>query len=259
MTLCCMTFCTDHTVTPNTEIGDHLAAVCSAGAVTTATGGSGVVNPWALVDWSAPLYLSPPSTAPIRAAMRCGEMAAIVTPAAGNAVPQDALWAADNSAYSGAYPGDARYLAWLTGLAVHADRCLWAVAPDVVADHLATWARSREILPRIRELGLPAAYVAQDGMEYDHSADLWDAFDVLFIGGSTSWKLGTAAAELARVALDHGHAVHLGRVNSLTRLRFADHIGASTADGTFLTYGPDKLLPTVRHWMRDVRAQRPLF
>jgi hypothetical protein len=191
--------------------------------------------------------------------MRRGEMAAILTPAAGNPVPAGVLWAADNSAFTGAYPGDTRYLAWLKSLAAHSDRCLWAVAPDVVGDHLATWARSRDLLPRIRELGIPAAYVAQDGMEYDHSADLWDAFDVLFIGGTTSWKLGPAAVELARVALDHGIAVHLGRVNSLTRLRFADHIGASTADGTYLTYGPDKLLPTVRRWMREVRSQRPLF
>jgi len=216
-------------------------------------------NPWALVDWSAPLYLSPPSTDAIREVMRGGEIAALVTPAAGNRVPAGVLWAADNSAFTGAYPGDTKYLTWLESLAALSDRCLWAAAPDVVGDHLATWARSREVLPRIRDLGYPAAYVAQDGMEYDHSADLWSAFDVLFIGGSTGWKLGPAAAELARVAVDHGLAVHLGRVNSLTRLRFADHIGASTADGTYLTYGPDKLLPTVRGWMRDIRAQRPLF
>lgn len=234
------------------------SAPACIGTVTADAGPVGP-NPWARVDWSAPLYLSPPSTAAIRSVMRCGEMAAILTPAAGNPVPDDALWAADNSAFTGAYPGDVGYLAWLHRLAVHADRCLWAVAPDVVGDHLATWARSREVLPRIRELGMPAAYVAQDGMEYDHSADLWAAFDVLFIGGSTPWKLGPHAIELARVALDHGLAVHLGRVNSLTRLRFADHIGASTADGTYLTYGPDKLLPTVRGWMRDIREQRPLF
>ncbi|MCX4094514.1 hypothetical protein [Nocardia sp. alder85J] len=211
------------------------------------------------MDWSAPLYLSPPSTASIRAAMRRGELGALLSPAAGNPVPDDALWAADNSAYTGRYPGDSRYLGWLESLATQADRCLWATAPDVVGHHLATWALSRDLLPRIRDLGLPAAYVAQDGMEHDHSSDLWEAFDVLFIGGSTGWKLGPAAAELARVAVDHGLAVHLGRVNSLTRLRYADHLGASTADGTYLTYGPDKLLPTVRRWVHDLRSQRPLF
>lgn len=63
-----------------------------------------------------------------------------------------------------------------------------------VGDAAATLTRSAPMLPRIRALGYPAALVAQDGLE--HLAVPWDAFDVLFLGGTTDWKLGPAAADL---------------------------------------------------------------
>ncbi|MEU6033995.1 hypothetical protein ABZ801_01155 [Actinomadura sp. NPDC047616] len=191
--------------------------------------------------------------------MRRGEIAAILSPAAGNRLPEDCLFAADNSVYGGSYPGDEPYLRWLERLAPHADRALWVTAPDVVGDHLATFARSRRMLADIRAMGFPAAFCAQNGMEWDHSADLWDSFDVLFLAGTTAWKMSPAAAELVRIALDHGKSVHVGRVNSLSRMRYAEYLGASTADGTYLTYGPDQLLPTVLDWVRELRQQPALF
>ena len=52
--------------------------------------------------------------------------------------------------------------------------------------------------------------------------NLWMIFLVLGkIGGTTSWKLGPAAAGLAAQARRRGLWVHLGRVNSLKRLRYA--------------------------------------
>ncbi|WP_242882620.1 hypothetical protein [Actinomadura litoris] len=99
-------------------------------------------------------------------------------------MPDGSLWAADNSAFAGKYPGDERYLIWLERLVPYADRCLFVTAPDVVGSHLDTRTQSRDLLPRIREMGFPPAFVAQPGMEWDHSSDLWESFDVLFIGGS---------------------------------------------------------------------------
>lgn len=43
-------------------------------------------------------------------------------------------------------------------------------------------------------------------------------FDVLFLGGSTAWKLGSAARRLTTEAKARGKQVHMGRVNSLKRL-----------------------------------------
>lgn len=158
------------------------------------------------------------------------------------------LWAADNGCFSRGEDFDAgTYLAWLTRLP-HRQRLLFAVAPDVVADHDATWARSELILPRIRRLGIRAAFVAQNGMEND--PDLrWERFDALFLGGTTTWKLGEAAAALAAEARARGLWVHMGRVNSYRRLAYAQSIGCHSADGTYLKYGPDLNLPRLLRWL----------
>jgi hypothetical protein len=110
------------------------------------------------------------------------------------------------------------------------------------------------MLEQIRAAGFPAALVAQDGLE-----DLpisWRSFDALFLGGTTHWKLGAAAARLAQQARRRGLWVHMGRVNSLRRLRYAQLIGCHSADGTFLAYGPDRNLPILLGWLRAV-AQDP--
>lgn len=155
-------------------------------------------------------------------------------------------WCADNSCFGVGYPGDARWLAWLERLSRAADRCAFATAPDVVGDAVATLERSAPFLPAIRALGYPAALVAQDGLE-----DLevpWDTFDVLFLGGSTAWKLSGHAARLVHAARDRGKRVHMGRVNSGTRWRIAETFGCDSCDGTFLAYGPDTNLPRMAGW-----------
>jgi len=180
--------------------------------------------------------------------MRDGLIGYIDTPAQGNIRPAGIAWAADNGCFGKGYPGDEAWLAWLGSM--DPTGCLFAVAPDVVGDAAATWARSAPMLPKIRALGFPAALVAQNGME--HQAIDWDAFDVLFIGGDTEWKLGRYARQLVREAKAHGKRVHMGRVNSQRRYQYALAIGCDSADGTYLTFGPDKLLPDVLAWSRLV-------
>ena len=195
-------------------------------------------------------YYATASGSQVREAMRRGQLGQIITPATGNRVIPGVAWCADNAAYTGSYPGDDRYLAWLSRHTAHADRCAFAAAPDVVGDAAATLARSTPMLARIRAAGYPAALVAQDGLE--HLSVPWDDFDVLFLGGSTGWKLGPAAADLAAEARARGLAVHCGRVNSLRRLRHAQAIGCHSVDGTHLAYGPDRALPELLRWLAVV-------
>jgi hypothetical protein len=190
------------------------------------------------------------------------------------------------------YPGNDAYLHWLMKLdeAEGGDRydpdtwrCLFAVAPDVVGDASATLARSERFLPLIREYTrFPAALVAQNGQE-----DLpvpWEDFDVLFLGGSAEcircryvrpvtdftrkrcpscrrplieWKLGDAARDLTAQASARGN-IRMGRVNSRQRIRYANEIGCDSCDGTYLTKGPDKNLPRLLAWMRQIDSQIPL-
>jgi hypothetical protein len=219
------------------------------------------------------LYLANPSTPAARDAMAAGLLGAIMSPRQGNRLP-GALFAIDNNCGPGkngkpgsGYPGDNAYLHLLSALtdADGADpcdpdtsSCLFAVAPDVVGDAAATMRRSGRMLRLIRYYtGFPAALVAQDGLE--HLDVPWDEFDALFIGGSTGWKLGPAARALTAEAKRHGKWVHMGRVNSLKRLRYADAIGCDSADGTFLTYAPGQNLPRLLGWLNDVNSQTPLW
>lgn len=153
-------------------------------------------------------------------------------------------------------PGN--WLEWLASMRPYRTQCLFAVAPDVLGDAGATWERSAPYLPTIRQLGYRAALVAQDG--FDPCAIDWTAFDALFIGGTDAFKLaeggGYAAAMAARA---HHKWLHLGRVNSLRRLRAARTSAYDSADGTYVKFGPDRNLPQVYEWLDEINGQGALF
>jgi hypothetical protein len=163
------------------------------------------------------------------------------------------LWAADNGCYTNPDLNVEKYLAWLKNLTEFRETCLFAVAPDVVADAKATWERSKDVLPQIRALGIPAAFVAQDGIEDEPI--YWEAFDCLFIGGSTEWKLSGDAFWLCREAVKQGKWSHMGRVNSFRRLLQARLAGCSSTDGTALAFAPDRRLEELERWLDFVKAQ----
>ena len=194
-------------------------------------------------------YFANPSTASVRDAMTTGKISAIMTPMQGNSLPEGVEWCADNGCFGKGWPGETAWLAWLESYTPEQrSRCRFAVAPDVVGDAAATLARSLPWLAAIRALGYPVAYVAQDGSET--ISPPWDSLDVLFIGGSTEWKLGHHARALVREAKQRGKRVHMGRVNSERRYRYALAIGCDSADGTYLTFGPEMNLPNVLSWLR---------
>lgn len=169
------------------------------------------------------------------------DLPAMVTPRMGQRPPEGQPWAADNSRFSAPQDyTDAKYLSWLAKMPV--ESCLFATAPDVVGDAAATLELSAPMFAPIRQLGYRVAFVAQDGLE---SLPVpWDDFDALFIGGTTDWKLGDAAARIAREAKARGKWVHMGRVNSLRRMRYAETIGCDSADGTTLKHDPNRPVHT---------------
>lgn len=154
------------------------------------------------------------------------------------------FWAADNGCFQPkTYIGDDAWLLWLEGLP--RERCLFAVIPDVSrrpdgslgGDPVATWDKFCELAPLVRDMGFPVALAAQDGMEeMSNLSEQLDACDVLFLAGSTEWKVGPAAERIAHQARSMGKWVHMGRVNSLKRMERARQMGCNSADGTFLKY-----------------------
>lgn len=198
-------------------------------------------------------YFANPSTPKVREAMSAGLIDCIVTPAQRLTIPAGATFCADNGAFGKGYPGDVKWWSWVSGLPRQG--CLFVVAPDVVGDAVATLARSAPWLPQIRALGHPAALVAQDGLE---NLDVpWDSFDVLFIGGTTDWKLGEHVRTLVAEANRRGKPVHMGRVNSAKRYAYAASIGCRSADGTFIKFGPDVNLPRVLGWIANLPVVTP--
>lgn len=202
-------------------------------------------------------YFATASGPSVRDAMDRGQLAQIATPASGNRVEAGREWCADNGVFGGKYPGDDAYLAWLADRLPYVADCRFAVAPDVVGDAAATLALSAPMLSRIRALGYPVALVAQNGLE--HLDVPWAEFDCLFIGGDTAWKLGPEARALVAEAKARGKWVHMGRVNSRERIQYAVVIGCDSVDGTFVAFGPDKNLPIVLSWLREIDTQPSLF
>lgn len=208
-------------------------------------------QPAAEVHAAPIMYFANPVRAAIPVMEQGGNLGFINTPRQGNKLPEHTWWMADNGAFAKGYPGDEALLRWLASFSdEQRERALFATAPDVVGDAAATAKRSAPMLAPIRELGFPVAYVLQDGQE-DVEVP-WDAIDAVFVGGSTGFKLGPVAARLVREAKERGKWVHMGRVNSLKRLRYAQGIGADSADGTYLTFGPEVNLPRLLGWLDAV-------
>ena len=210
----------------------------------------------------------------------------LFTPLMGNNPKQVGVHAHDNGVWSefvskGKKPFNLdRFLAHLDKWTDRQDQALFATAPDVVGDWQATIRRSTPILPLIRQRGYKAALVAQNGLE-DHLDEVpWDELDAIFLGGGPApeyltkdnrvrvklddgsyawmgeWKLSEGARRVVAEAKARGKWVHMGRVNSLKRLRLAQSWGVDSADGTYLGFGTKedkpRLIATVQGWLDEL-------
>lgn len=190
-------------------------------------------------------------------AMASGLLSFIDTPRQGNRRPAGVAWCADNGCFSDKFD-EASWWNWLVANAGDAATCKFAVAPDVVGDAVATLERSRPWFAKIRQLGYPVAFVAQDGIE---DTDVpWDEFDALFIGGSTDFKLGDVARAFILEAKARGKYVHVGRVNSKKRfdmfaaLTVDGQSAVDSVDGTYLTFGPRVNIHRLLTWIHTHRG-----
>lgn len=161
-------------------------------------------------------------------------LGALLRPGNGNR-PGALPWAIDNGAYAGF---DRRaFELLLDQCAERAPECLWVAAPDVVADAVRTRERFEYWEPRIRERGYRVALVAQDGLPLDTIP--WACLDCVFIGGTTDYKLSAESRQLIRSAKLLGKWVHIGRVNTARRIRYAYSVEADSFDGTKFSRFPD--------------------
>lgn len=111
----------------------------------------------------------------------------------------------------------------------------FVVIPDIVAGGMASLAFSIRCIPRLKHLKKLLLPV-QDGMDvFSVAAVLHQHRNVgIFLGGSTEWKLKTMYTWDV-VAATVGRHYHVGRVNSMRRIRLAAEAGADSFDGTSAT------------------------
>lgn len=172
----------------------------------------------------------------------------IRTPQGGNTwgIKAGYRWAADNGSFTNGFNGRA-FMSWLKGMQPWIDTCLFVTCPDAVGDAAMTIGLYEEWAHRFT--GWKVAFVAQDGQE---DLEFPPQFDVLFIGGTTEWKLSSAALDVIKRAQDLGKWVHVGRVNSLKRVKHFMIAGVDSVDGTCLIYGPDIWMKRIEGWMQHI-------
>lgn len=110
---------------------------------------------------------------------------------------------------------------------------MWVVVPDCITNRDETLRMWDHHAPALQAFGVPLAMAVQDGMT---PSDVPKEAEIVFIGGSTSWKwrnLPMWTESFARV--------HVGRVNSLRLLLMAEKSGAESCDGTGWFRAPDRL------------------
>lgn len=197
------------------------------------------------------IYYGNPSDDDIRDAIMAGLLGCITTPSQGNVTfPDEWDVIADNGCFSDRWD-ERRWLAWLDALP---RSVRFAVCPDVFdpagkPTHGQTMRLWERFSPAIRRRGFTPAFVCQVG------ATVWDIPDdaeVLFLGGTTEWKLGPDAWRIARA---DSRWVHMGRVNSEKRMVTALEMGCDSVDGTYLTFGPEKNLPRLLRMLKQAHKK----
>lgn len=108
--------------------------------------------------------------------------------------------------------------------AAQEQRPLWALVPDSVADRDRTLEKWERFAPLVRAAGLRPAFALQDDMTF---GDVPDSDCMLFIGGSTGWKMAAIRPWCARFP----GRVHVGRVTEAERLWLCYEAGAVSVDG----------------------------
>jgi hypothetical protein len=100
----------------------------------------------------------------------------------------------------------------------------WIIVPDTVGDKKKTLENWNKYEPELRRYNVPLAIAVQDGMTKE---DIPKTADVIFVGGTTQWKIET----IPYWAINFNR-VHVGRVNDWRRLWFCYKHGIESVDGT---------------------------
>ena len=130
------------------------------------------------------------------------------------------------------------------------DKPLFLVVPDVVGCFYRTLALWKYYYKRVKKYGYPLAFVAQDGCR--GLEDIPNKAEWIFIGGPDPWNIDNIHKFIG------DRPVHVGRVNSLSRLKYCESLGVASIDGTGWMRARDKKYYDFCEWFEG-SPQRELF
>ena len=135
----------------------------------------------------------------------------------------------DNDAYSvkeGEQWDEAKWLSMLDKIEAEQLQPEWVLVPDVLGDKRRTLENFFVYRTHIVKPGRewPVAFAVQDGMI---PQDVPCTADIIFVGGTTTWKWRTLP-----MWTECFSRVHVGRVNSPERLQTCQRLGVESVDGT---------------------------
>ena len=155
-------------------------------------------------------------------------------------------YALDNGAwhaYQHGIPWDAH--AFTDALKRRGSNADWTVLPDIVTGGHASLTLSLQWMRRVLDACPYALLAVQDGLTSDDVVPFLGERVGIFVGGSTAWKEATMP-QWGTLGRRIGCIVHVGRVNSVRRIRLCAMAGVTSFDGTSVTRYA-KTLPLLEH------------
>lgn len=145
-------------------------------------------------------------------------------------------YALDNGAWTSFQQGErfdaTAFLIAIEKLGAGAD---FIVVPDIVCGGLDSLTFSRRWWDKLHDYphlsATPLLIAVQNGMTPRDIAPLLSRRTGVFVGGTTNWKLHTMA-RWAAVARSRGAICHVGRVNTIRRIRACEVAGVDSFDGS---------------------------
>ena len=155
-------------------------------------------------------------------------------------------YALDNGCFNGF--DKAAWLELLEWASIQRQKPMWITVPDVVADHDATLELWNRWSPTAAKYNRPLAFVVQDGCTPDAVPS---QAEVVFVGGSTAWKLRTLP-----IWASHFERVHVGRVNGAKRLFYCYRNQVESCDGTGWGRGNQSQLKGLIQYLETIEGTR---
>jgi hypothetical protein len=185
---------------------------------------------------------------------KCDYLGQLLTPRTGNSIKRivnnEMIWACDNACFSNF---DSAAYVKMISKAQGQPRLKFVTIPDSVGDAAETNKLFKIWFPIFeRYFNVPLAYVLQNGILINDIP--WDNIEALFIGGTTEFKLGPEVAKIVEVAKSKDKWIHMGRVNTIKRIDYAESIGCDSIDGSSFSMYAETYIPKFIDYMNKKRG-----